>query len=327
MHHRYGPVLEQVHEPLFQVDVLSRADRSLAGTGQPHVLVGELPRDHIFEPRQAVRVQSLGDADTVLHADVAEMVRCQRDLVPDDAARRLHVLAHHVNALIGDVYMGEGMHHISDLQHPLGIGERAGDILAQVNAQVHLQEGEAPLHPVLQPLAHLRGITALRRIAVDTDAVAELAARQLIARHAVGLAGQVHESHLYRTNTASLPRVVSELFDLPEQPVHVTRVLTQETAFQHEGVGHGRSVAHLSQTVYALIRIYTYDRPPPVIEPDLGDPHIGDLEFRRPRIGVDVVNYLFVGRRSHICLLQHVHMVLARQSIGHNPHMSTLMLV
>ena len=85
-----------------------------------------------------------------------------------------------------------------------------------------------------------------RRVGIEPDAIAELAAEHLPARHAPGLAGQVHHGHLDAAHAAGLPRVAAELLDLAEDLVDVAGVLAEDAALEHQRVGLARAVAHLA---------------------------------------------------------------------------------
>ena len=43
--------------------------------------------------------------------------------------------------------------------------------------------------------------------------------------------------------------MVPELLELSKEAIHIERVLAQESALEHQGIGFTRSVAHLAQTI------------------------------------------------------------------------------
>ena len=334
MDHRDAARLEQRQEILLEVDVLAGADRRGARVGQAHVLVGHLPGDHVLVPGQVELVQALGDLDAVLDADVAKVIGGQRHLVADDRAHLGDVLLHHVQPLFGDVDAGEGVLHVVHLEKAGGAAlrasrgprcgtaptssagaaarsiksararERAGHVAQQADAHVHLEEGEAHLHALLERLAHrLAGVAAMHvGVAVDAHLVAELAAQHRVDGHAVGLAGQVPQRHLDAAHAAALARVVAELLDPAKDLVHVARVLAQDAALEHQGIALAGPVAHLAIALDALVGADLDQRAAHRRADDGGDAHVGDAQVRGTGIGVDVVQ----GRVVGLCARRHV---------------------
>ena len=98
----------------------------------------------------------------------------------------------------------------------------------------------------LEALAHLRAVGRGGRVAVAEHLVAELAARQLIGRDAIGLAGQIHQRHFDAADAAGLAGVVAELLDLAEDLVDVAGVLADQAALEQQRIGLAGAVAHLA---------------------------------------------------------------------------------
>src|SRR5690606_27112590 len=99
-----------------------------------------------------------------------------------------------------------------------------------------------------------------RRIAIDADAIAELAAEQLIARHAIGLADQIHQRDLDAADTARLAAVAAEALDRLEQVFDVAGVLPDEKMLEPQrriGIG---TVTHFAEPIDALVRVDPDDR-------------------------------------------------------------------
>ena len=225
------------------------------------------------------------ELDAAVDADVAEMVRGERDLHPDRLAELADPVGKPGDALVGDGNPGERVH---DPSAAAGVGpgrhrERARNVAQQVDPEILLQEGDAAVHPGFQHLALFLRRVPLRRVGVEADAIAELAAEHLPARHAPGLAGQIHHRHLDAAHAARLPRRRAELLDLPEDPVDVAGVLAEDAALQEERVGLAGAVADLAPSDEPLVGVDANQRAREGRAGDDGDAQVGDLE--RGRLG------------------------------------------
>ena len=110
------------------------------------------------------------------------------------------------------------------------------DAFEQADADIHLEELEAIVHALFEPLAHDVPIGDRIGIAIDQRFIAELTARQLISRHTVGFARQIKERHFDAANAAALPRMKAELLDLAEDLVDIARILAQQARLEHERI-------------------------------------------------------------------------------------------
>ena len=171
--------------------------------------------------------------------------------------------------------------------------DRAGDIRDLHQAQVHLEEGEAELHALLEALAGLGAARHARvGVAIDAHLVAEPAAEHLVDRHAIGLAGEVPERDFDRRDAAALPAVPAELLDAAEQPVDVAGVLAEQPALQHQRIGGAGAVAHLAEPDDALVGVDLEQRRGERRADDFGYPHVGDAKLGRLRVRVDPIERL-----------------------------------
>jgi hypothetical protein len=162
-------------------------------------------------------------------------------------------------------------------QHAGRVAQRALLADQRLDAHVHLEHGKAAGQPAQQLVAHGLAGRLVGRVAIHADGVAKLAAGQDVSRHAVGLAGQVHQRHLHRAHPAALARVVAKLFDLAEQPVHVARVLAQQPVLQHQREGLARAVAHLAVAAQALVGVQADQGKAPAGPADRGRAHVRDF--------------------------------------------------
>ena len=315
---RDAAALEQRLEALLQVDVLAGADRHRGRLLQLPVLVGVLPGDHVLEPGRHVFLDPPGEPDAVLQRDVADVVDGERNLHADHLADLGDVLLQQVEALVGEVQAGEGMEdvvHVVDGVAGAPVLDRLDRAAAGVDAvaferagrrdhrardigdlhqpEIHLEEGEAEVHALLEALAGL-GAARHRRVGVAIDAhlVAELAAEHLVDRHAVGLAGEIPQRDLDRRDAAALPAVAAELLDAAEQAVDVAGVLAEQPALQHQRVGGAGAVAHLAEPDDALVGVDLEQRRGERRADDLGHPHVGDAKLGRPGVRVDPIERL-----------------------------------
>ncbi|MNW51961.1 hypothetical protein D3C74_294610 [compost metagenome] len=97
------------------------------------------------------------------------------------------------------------------------------------DAKIHLEEGEAGFHPLLERFAHrFAGVLADNiRVAIHANPIAELAAEHLVDRHAIRFAGQIPERKLDSADAAALTRMPAKLLDPAEQLVDIARVLSE----------------------------------------------------------------------------------------------------
>ena len=168
-----------------------------------------------------------------------------------------------LDALVGDLDARERMLDTAAAPR-IGPAQRLAEhsrlALEQLDAEVLLEVSDAAVHPRLELQALLLGIVAMGRVGVEPDAVAELAAEHLPARHAPRLPGQVHARHLDPAHAAGLPSVAAELLDLPKDLVDVAGVLAEDAALQHQRVRLVRAVAHLAPADDALIGVDANER-------------------------------------------------------------------
>ena len=142
-----------------------------------------------------------------------------------------------------------------------GRGERAGHVHQKLDAEVHLEERVALRDARLEGLAHVASAALGVGVAVNAHAVAELAAEELPHRHTPKLARDVPAGELDRAHAAGLARVAAELADTAEHLLHVERVLAEDAALEHGGVGTRARVAHLAVADEALlVRVELHER-------------------------------------------------------------------
>ena len=76
--------------------------------------------------------------------------------------------------------------------------------------------------------------------------------------------------------------------NLAKNLVDITRILTQNPTFEHQGIGLARRVADITVTYNALIRIEPQNGAAHGQAREMGNPHVCYLQLRRLRAGVDV---------------------------------------
>jgi hypothetical protein len=184
--------------------------------------------------------------------------------------------------------MREGMLNGIDVNHTLELGaifrfQESGGICKRIlhadqrlNADIHFEHGEAARHAVLEFVAHGLAGRFIGRVTIDTDGVAEFTARQDIGRNTVGLACQVHQRHLDAAHAPALPRMMTELFDLAKDFIHIAGILADQPAFEHQCVCFARTVTHFAIATQALIRINADDGKPPPMPADSCRAYIRD---------------------------------------------------
>jgi hypothetical protein len=180
--------------------------------------------------------------------------------------------------------------------HRRGVGEGAlrgdqgtGQVLDQIDPDVHLEHGEAAAFSIKETLPHTLRIGLTRGVGVTPDAIPEPAADQGVRGHAVRLAGEVHQRHLDPADAAALPAVPAELFDLAKDLVQVARVLADDPTLQHQRVRRAGAVSDLAVTDDPLIGLEPDDRRRKRDPDQVRDLEIGDPQFAGPGSGVDVV--------------------------------------
>ena len=131
--------------------------------------------------------------------------------------------------------------------------EGAGDIHEQLDAEVHLEVGVALRDAFLKRAAHVAAAAFAVGVAIDADAVAELAAKQLPNGNAPELAGDIPASQLDGADTARLAGVTAELADATEHLLDIQRVFAENAALQHRGVCAGGGVSDLAISDKALL--------------------------------------------------------------------------
>ena len=243
--------------------------------------LGALPGDHVFEPRRIVFLERLR------RGGCRNGRRCGRDDRPkggrpaDLLANDGHEIRHQLGAFFGDLDAGEhvllaGAHGEFDAG---GIGERAGDVLDEIDAEVHFEPGEALLFALLQALAVYLRVVRFGGVGVAADLIAKFAAEHLVNGDVVGFSGQIPEGHFDGADASALARMKAKLFDFAENFVDIAGVFAQNAALQHERVGLGCAVADFAQTVDALVGVDADDRTSHRRAGKSGDSQVGNFEF------------------------------------------------
>ena len=178
--------------------------------------------------------------------------------------------------------------------------QRAGRPLEEARPEVELDEGEAERLALHHHLDEALGRQRPRRrgVAVEAHLVAVLAAEELVARHAVDLADEIHQRDLDAADAAGLAAVAAVVRDHLEQVVDVAGVLPEQQVLEPQRrVGAG-AVAHLAEAVDALVGVDPEDGVVAVAE-DRRDPEVGDAQRARARGRADVVGDRFDRRGGH----------------------------
>ena len=312
VNHRYTACFDQGLKALFEIDVLACANGDSGAVTKSDVLIGIHPRDHIFDPRQIVLFHSTGKADTVLYADMTEMVDGKGNLITNDLSYLSYIVFKIIKPLFGKVDACMGVcrsdngitflmtHHIGgdatalyveDMGGiPLHLFKKAkwsiegtGLIQQKSDAQVHLQKCKAHFHSLFEGKPHIVACM----LAVDVGItvypyfIAELAAKELVQGDAVRFACEVPKGDLNAGDATALTGMAAKLLDLVENAVYVTRVFPNDATFQHKSIGLGGGVAHLTVTADALVGINAQDGAALGRAVDIHKAHIGNSQIGR----------------------------------------------
>src|SRR5574344_129296 len=313
MDHRERVRLEERLEILLEVDVLAGAERSRGRGMELAPLLDVAPRQDVLRPGEMVLLEAPEEIHAVLVGDVSEMVDRERDLPADLRADVRHVLLEIVEAGFGDVDAGEAVRGVEEvvrlaahdaridravgrlhdvLHLPLVVeeaerrDERVLDVHQKLDAEVHLEEGEAHLHAFDERLAHVASAALGVRVAVAADAVAPFSAEKLPHGKPPRLAAEVPARELDRADAAGLARVAAELLDAAEDLLDVAGVLAENAGLQHRRVGAGARVPDLAVADEALVGVELQERAAFRRAVDVRKAHVGDLQRR----GIDLVD-------------------------------------
>ena len=139
------------------------------------------------------------------------------------------------------------------------------------------------------------GIFRLGGVGVDANLVAEFAAADHgVHGRVVDLACEVPEGHFNRANSAALPGMSPELFDLAEKFVELQRILADNTALQKKRIRGAGAVAHLAEAVNTLVGINANDRTRTrsrlhhVSHAQIGNLQRGGTRIRVHRLGISL---------------------------------------
>src|SRR5262249_20206199 len=136
---------------------------------------------------------------------------------------------------------------------------------------------------------HGFAVGRVRRVAVDADLIAELAARELIGRHTIRLARQIHQRHLDGAYAARLSRMMAELFELANDFIHIAMDLANQMTLEHQRIIFACAIAYLAQAVDTLISVNADERKAPAIPADGGGADVRDAQLAWARVGSDVI--------------------------------------
>ena len=183
------------------VDVFTRADGCVQLALELDPLIGVLPRHQVFEPGQVVRLECFAQSDTVVDADMTEVVCSNRHFVTDGLAHLGNVLDNHVEPLGGDAHMGKRVlqrvqvEHLVEVgpvarrQHACWVGQCTRHADQRLDTDVHFEHRKAPRDAFLELFAHRHAIGFVGGVAVHTHAVAVLPTSQRVCGDPVCLAG------------------------------------------------------------------------------------------------------------------------------------------
>ncbi len=226
-------------------------------------------------------LQRAPQPDARFHADVSKVIARKRDIVADIPTYGGDERRHQFNTLRRHLNAREHVRRVVAALDGSSGGNAQCAVLRgdQINAQIHLEPGEALLFALFQAFAVDLWVVRFGCVRVAADPIAKLTAQHLIDRRIVGFAGQVPERHFDAADAARLPRLAAKLLEFAEQAIHVARVFAQQAAFEHQGVGLAGAIAHFAQAVNALVGIDADDGVGHRSAFNRRDPKIGDLQF------------------------------------------------
>ena len=286
-------------------NILTGADGHGGAVAQPFVLIGVLPGNHVFRPGNIVFFNAAAQPDAILHADMAEMIDGQGNVITDDAADIPNIFLQHIQPLFRHMNPRKRMGNVEQIVGPvfglprfiIDCAAAPGQALERVHflhqaqrgaycpgyvfqdpqAQIHFQEGEAFIHPGLQRPAHiLAGVFA-----------SIFSAQHLVYRYAVGFAGQIPQGDLDTADAAALAGGTAELTDAAEQLFHVAGVFSQNPALQHFSVHPVAAVAYFTQADDALVGIDLHQGAVHGSTDHIRKAYVGDFQLTRGRTAVE----------------------------------------
>ena len=167
--------------------------------------------------------------------------------------------------------------------------ESAGFVQQQLDAQIHLQKGEALVHPHFECSAHVCS-SVLPSTSVSQyirTLSRKFSPQQLIEGDAVGLSRQIPQSNFNAGDAAALTGMAAKLLNPPEELIHVAGIFPQQTALEHEGIGAAGSVPHLAVAYDPLIGIDLQERAVLGSAVDVSDPDVGNFQLGGMGTGAD----------------------------------------
>ena len=179
-----------------------------------------------------------------------------------------------------------------------GIRQRAGNVLDEVDTQVHFEPGETLLLALLEAIAVDVWIVRFGGVRVTAYFVAELSAEHLIDGNVVSFARQIPQRHFDGADASALARVKSELLYFAENFVDVAGIFTQNATFEHQCISLRRAVANLAQAINPLICIDANHRAGHRRAGHRGYAQVGNFELGRFGSGVGVLHHRIEGVAS-----------------------------
>ena len=104
MNDRNSARLDECFKAFLKIDVLSGANGYGRAVSETNILICIHPRNHVLDPSKVVRLHSARKSDTVLNANMTEMVDCQRNLVADDLTYLFYIIFKEIKPLFGEMY-------------------------------------------------------------------------------------------------------------------------------------------------------------------------------------------------------------------------------
>ena len=128
---------------------------------------------------------------------------------------------------------------------------------------------------------------------INTNVSANEASRNLQRVNADVSSSMAKLSSGFRINkagddAAGLPRVMPELLDPAEDPIHVARIFAQDAALEQQRKARAGAIAHLPVAGEALIGVDANDRAAERRPDDVGDAHVGDAQLGGMRMAVEI---------------------------------------